>query len=68
MSDAERLARLTSSIFRRVVRGEHGGHFYADVDEAIALAREIRERNLDSEAHMREIERRMKRIKSRRNR
>ena len=68
--DRRELARLCNTILSRSLAGEKGSSFYRDVDEAVALARTLAE-NEDSprgEAAFREIERRMKRIKNRRNR
>ena len=64
------LARLCNSILSRTLAGEKNRSFYRDVDEAISLSRELAEGE-DSprgEAALREIERRMRRIKKRRNR
>jgi hypothetical protein len=68
--DARELARLCNAILSRSLAGEKGSSFYKDVDEAISLSRALAE-DEDSprgEAALREIERRMKRIKNRRNR
>src|SRR5215212_11044610 len=68
--DARDLARLCNTILSRSLAGEKGASFYRDVDEAIALSRTLAE-DEDSprgEAALREIERRMRRIKRRRNR
>ena len=68
--DKRDLAQLTNSILSRSLAGEKGSSFYRDVDEAISLSRELAE-DEDSprgEAALREIERRMRRIKRRRNR
>ena len=67
--DAQELARLCSSIFSQTLIGERHESFYRDVDEAIALSRTLAESE-DSPhgaAQLREVERRMKRIKQRRN-
>ena len=68
--DARELARLCNTILSRSLAGEKGSSFYRDVDEAIALSRELAgdEDSPPGEAALREIERRMKRIKKRRNR
>jgi hypothetical protein len=68
--DARDLARLCNTILARSLAGEKDASFYRDVDETIALSRELAE-DEDTprgEASLREIERRMKRIKNRRNR
>jgi len=67
--DARKLARLCNTILSRSLSGEKGPSFYRDVDEAIALSKSLAE-DEDSprgEAALREIERRMRRIKNRRN-
>ena len=67
---AKDLARLCNAILSQSLAGEKGPSFYRDVDEAIALSRDFAE-DEDSprgEAALRVIERRMKRIKNRRNR
>ena len=67
--DAQELARLCSTIFSRTLIGEKDSSFYRDVDEAISLSRMLAESE-DSPhgaAQLREVERRMKRIKNRRN-
>ena len=67
---ARELARLCNSILSRTLTGEQDPSFYRDVDEAISLARELAEseKSPHGAAGLREIERRMKRIKNRRNR
>jgi hypothetical protein len=59
-ADTRVLARLCNTILSRSLAGDKGTSFYKDVDEAIYLSR--------GEAALRVIERRMKRIKNRRNR
>jgi hypothetical protein len=68
--DRRDLARLCNTILARSLAGEKGSSFYRDVDEAISLSRELagNEDSPTGEAALREIERRMKRIKNRRNR
>jgi hypothetical protein len=68
--NARDLARLCNSILSRSLAGEKGASFYRDVDEAISLSRELAEGEdyPKGEAALRVIERRMKRIKDRRNR
>lgn len=67
---AQELARLCNSILSRTLTGEKDESFYWDVDEAISLARELAENEESPRgaAQLRVIERRMKRIKNRRNR
>jgi hypothetical protein len=68
--DARDLARLCNTILSRSLAGEKDSSYYRDVDEAISLSRTLAE-DEDSprgEAALRVIERRMKRIKNRRNR
>lgn len=71
MSDeARELARLCNSVLARTLSRDQDDSFYQDVDKAIALARTLSE-DEDSpqgKAALLEIERRMKRIKNRRNR
>jgi hypothetical protein len=69
-ADAKDLARLCNSILSRSLSGDEGSSFYSDVDEAISLSRTLAEDEDSSrgEAALREIERRMKRIRNRRNR
>jgi len=64
------LARLINSILSRSLAGDKGLSFYRDVDEAISLSSTLAkdEDSPRGEAAFREIERRMKRIKKRRNR
>jgi hypothetical protein len=69
-ADTRVLARLCNTILSRSLAGDKGTSFYKDVDEAIYLSRTLAE-DEDSprgEAALRVIERRMKRIKNRRNR
>ena len=68
--DAQDLARLCNTILSRSLAGEKGSSFYRDVDEAISLARTLAEDegSTRGETALREIERRMKRIRNRRNR
>ena len=68
--DAKKLARLCNTILSRSLAGEKGSSFYRDVNEAISLARSLAEAEDTprGETALREIERRMKRIKNRRNR
>jgi hypothetical protein len=67
--EARDLARLCNTILARSLAGEKGPSFYRDVDEAISLSRALAEAedHPQGEAALREIERRMKRIKNRRN-
>ena len=68
--EARDRARLCNTILSRSLAGEKDKSFYQEVDEAISLSRALAE-DEDSpsgEAALREIERRMKRIKNRRNR
>ena len=69
-SDARELARLCNTILSRSLAGEKDKTFYRSVNEAIALSKTLAEAE-DSprgEAALRVIERRMKRIRNRRNR
>ena len=68
--EARELARLCNTILSRSLAGEKGSSFYRDVDEAISLSRELagKEDSPRDEAALREIERRMKRIRNRRHR
>ena len=67
--EAKDLARLCNTILSRSLAGEKGSSFYRDVDEAIALSKALAqgEDSPRGEAALRVIERRMKRIKNRRN-
>jgi hypothetical protein len=68
--EARDLARLCNTILSRSLSGDKDESFYRDVDEAISLSRTLAE-DEDSprgDAALREIERRMKGIKNRRNR
>jgi len=67
--DAKDLARLCNKILSRSLAGDKGSSFYRDVAEATSLSRELAEGedSPSGEAALREIERRMKRIKNRRN-
>ena len=68
-SGARQLSRLCNSILSRTLSGEKDSAYYSDVDEAISLAGELAKEEDDPRgaAQLRDIERRMKRIKSRRN-
>ena len=68
--DARDLARLCNAILSRSLAGEADKSFYRDVDEAISLCRELAEDEDTPRggAALREIERRMKRIRNRRTR
>ena len=69
-ADARDLAQLCNTVLSRSLAGEKGKSFYRDVDEAISLSRTLAngEGTPRGEAALREIEKRMKRIKKRRNR
>ena len=66
--DSRELVRLCNSILSQTLTGDKDSSFYRDVDEAISLARELAEseETPSGAAGLREIERRMRRIKSRR--
>ncbi len=67
---ARELARLCNRIFSRTLTGQQDSAFYRDVDDAISLAKKLAESEESPRgaAQLRVIERRMKRIKNRRNR
>ena len=66
---ARELAKLCNNILSRTLTGQQDPAFYRDVDEAISLARELAESEDSTRgaAQLQVIERRMMRIKHRRN-